>query len=224
VDLILGGCDFTVSALRWAAPAKGHDRHLLRDGFVAVADGATALVPGGRDPGEFAADALRSLWVAGANSSASGTQVWRQAIDSVRGLAGPEGATVSCSVVAVRERGTLLEFGRLGDCSVLVTLMNGEVLRLYDTRIATLDRRAARSVFRRRRLVHNRRLMNTPAGYWIFADVPEAAHHTEFLTVEADQVDAFAMFSDGLSHTNVSRVDALDDMTVVVAQRTHSGP
>ncbi|MCU1670574.1 MAG: hypothetical protein JWP40_3501 [Blastococcus sp.] len=65
--------------------------------------------------------------------------------------------------------------------------------------------------------------MNTPAGYWIFADVPEAAHHAEFLTVEADQVDAFAMFSDGLSHTNVSRVDALDDMTVVVAQRTDSG-
>src|SRR5688572_26421233 len=98
MDLILGGRGFTVSALRWAAPAKGHDRHLLQDGFVAVADGATALVPGSRDPGEFAADALRSLKTAGADPDAPGTQVWRQAIESARGPAGPEGATVSCSV------------------------------------------------------------------------------------------------------------------------------
>lgn len=218
--VLLGGNSFTASTLRWEHPSKGHDRQMVRDGFVGVADGATPLVTGGRDPGQFAARALQSLWNAGGDANLDGKDVWRQAIENVQDAAGAHTSPASCSLVAVRERGSSLEFGSLGDCSLVVELVDGDLLHANDSRIGALDRRAARALFPRRRLIRNRRLMNTARGYWIFADSPEAAEHVQWIVVSADRVAAFVMSTNGLSAAARSEGPPPDDITVVVVERS----
>lgn len=213
----LGGEPFTVATLVWSAPDKGHDRLLVAEGFVGVADGATPLAGQTADPGAFAADALQALRREG-RSAQPARENWRRAIASLRASV-VEDPPVSCSMTAVRDRGTDLEFSRLGDCAAVVTLVHGSLLRLVDTDIAPLDQRARASdspadVYR-----DHRALMNTAAGYWIVADEPAAADHVQVLTVPVVEVTGFALFSDGAAALFGADRPPDDDSTVVVARK-----
>lgn len=211
----LAGRPFDVVAYAWSAPGKGHDRALLRDGFVGVADGATPLEGQTVDPGHFAERALEALQREG-TSSRPADSVWRRAITSLRPPV--DDPPVSCSATVVREVSADLEFSRLGDCAAVVTLTSGEVRRFFDTRIAALDRLSRESDSPPESFRRHRNLMNTSTGYWIVADDPAAADHVEVEVLPVDEVQAFALFSDG-AVSLLSSHGSLDDSTLVVAHR-----
>jgi hypothetical protein len=222
VDVHLAGQRFTVTSLTWDAPGKGHDRLLVVDEFVGVSDGATPLTVGAADPGSFAAAALSALRASAAGSDLQADQMWRQAIVDARLPSVDPGRHPSCSVVAVRGRGRTLEFGRLGDCTALITLTDGRIVRLLDSVIAGLDARALRSPWPARALRRNRARANTADGYWIFAADEAAAAHVETTTFSSEDVAGFALFSDGLP-TLARAGSSVDDLAVLVAQRRPAG-
>ena len=124
--------------------------------------------------------------------------------------------TPSASLLLVEERGDLLEFYALGDCSAVVYFRDGRqpvqfrddrVDRFDDTVIAAMKEMAeatgmdilatTKTEKIRGMLAANRSRMNTPEGYWILAFCKEAFSHLRKWTVPKQEVCQVLMFSDG---------------------------
>ena len=208
--ITLGDAHFAVSALD--LPIKGQDRLLARDGFAGVADGATPVAPGPRDVGLFAADALAAI---ADHELVSLRQAVRCAIREVGHLTEDRAATPSAALAIAQARDDHLELGVLGDCLAIVRLRDGSTLVApRDPALLELDRLTAAAMGEvlqaglafaiarlqvADRLVAQRRLMNRPGGYWIFAAEPDAADHLLEAAVPLASVESFLLCSDGFA-------------------------
>lgn len=195
-------------------PNKGQDRYLVRDGFAAVADGASPVKAGGMDVGEFAELCLYTI----ADSIAAGEGLRaavRAAIKTV-GLAAPDAAaTPAATLVAVSHRDGELHFGSFCDASALVLLRDGKIRRTRpDPELARWDNESSKLMRERilagddlttarahcsvdEHLVAQRYSKNCPGGYWLLADEPAAADHLRQMCLPLASVEAMILGSDG---------------------------
>jgi hypothetical protein len=195
-------------------PSKGQDRYLVRDGFAAVADGASPVKAGGMDVGEFAELCLYTI----ADKIAAGEGLRaavRAAIKTV-GLATPDAAaTPAATLVAVSHRAGELHFGSFCDASALVLLRDGKIRRtrpdpvlarwdnesfklMHERILAGDDLTAARAHCTvNEHLVAQRYSKNCPGGYWLLADEPAAADHLRQMCLPLANVEAMILGSDG---------------------------
>ena len=195
--LHVGRSAFAVSAVNDSAQGKGHDRILCTRGFAGVADGATPLaLDWPQDVGAFAAAALESL-ARLSREELTMQEVFQRAIVEVSAEFRVEEPFLSTGVAIVRAVGRDLEVATLGDCGALV-VEGADVVQLQDQSLTRLDAAARASGPRQdQELVRNRRLMNRPEGYWIFARNHEAAQHVLVHRVPAEGVRAVLLYTDG---------------------------
>jgi hypothetical protein len=196
----LAGAPFDVDSLVVSHPGKGHDRVLVEDDFVGVADGATPLGTDWPNAGDFAATALRCL-AERARDQSLARDFWSAAILAAAARTGAVQPRASCSAAVVRGiDDDRLEVSVLGDCTALIEV-RGRTVRLYDPTIQRLDHlvTAYEDEARAAVLLRHRRLMNSPGGYWIFATDPAAADHLHTARVARHELSALLLHSDGLS-------------------------
>ncbi len=203
--ILLAGRTWRLTVVDAPAPGKGHDRWLARDGIAAVADGATPLVAGAGDPGEFAAGLLKGL------ADHTGMAARTRLATALEGTDAAPGVSATLGTVIDTPAGPRAVV--LGDC-VVVELRDGVARLAEDKRLGRLDDRALR-VLRRRlaagdsagearagiepTLLANRERLNTEKGYWV--TVPEgrdAARHA-ILRVIDPAADALVICSDGFA-------------------------
>jgi hypothetical protein len=180
---------------------KGHDRFLVRESFLAVADGATPLAVDWRqDVGKFAEAALDALYERSIQPELPMREVWRGAIADVRGQFGEVQPFLSCSVAMVRRRRGRLELATLGDCGILAARADGSLINLVDSRLRLLDSNAKAlgdpcSVTER--LILNRKRMNKPDGYWTFSTDPAAVRGIEQRDEPESDIRSILLYTDG---------------------------
>ena len=125
----------------------------------------------------------------------------------------PDYPTAGVAVLRLRE--DRLEYLGLGDCSAAVERADGTVDALEETRLPALDGEALREMARLCRetgctmpeardalndiLIRNRRLSNTPEGYWIFDPSGVGVPHARQQSWPAGQVRAVSLLSDGFA-------------------------
>jgi len=211
-SLLVNGSSWVVEVEQHLLPTKGHDRYLVGDDFLGVADGATPLRPEWPDPGPFAAAALSALR---SEVSAAAFDVRAVFDRAIRRAASP-GPIVSCAVAVAMWHGADLTIAVLGDCAATVSLADGTSITVTDPAVTALDHAAfgGHPDEVQARLLEHRLGMNQPGSYWIFADQPAAAEHVTSETVPADLVTGLVLETDGRS----ARKGA-DDSTVVRARR-----
>ncbi|MFF0429562.1 protein phosphatase 2C domain-containing protein [Streptomyces sp. NPDC004520] len=139
-----------------------------------------------------------------------------------------------CATVAVaRARDDVLEWLVLGDCTVLVD-SNGVVRATTDDRLAQVAPRAREALTRavpgspERQRAHEvlvqeeRRVRNTPGGYWVAAADPAAASQAVTGTEPTSQVQSAALLTDGAGRlvTTFHTTDWQGYMTLL----SHGGP
>jgi hypothetical protein len=212
--VILAGHAFEIQVLDLAAAHKDQDRHLVTDGFIGVADGATPLVgahPPMADPGPFAGRVLAGL----RDASTEPLEVaLRRIIDreSAGTAADPRARTSpSCTVAVVRGYRGRLEAAVLGDCEVIVLGTRG-IRVVSDAHLRRLDRQALAELRRQLRtgvepsiarrsilplLRRHRASMNQPTTYWVVAQKREAAGHLRRGWFSVAEARAILVASDG---------------------------
>ena len=205
----IGAVAFDATALR--LDAKGQDRHLVRDGFVAVADGSSPA--DGSHGGAVAAFAERALANLHAARHRSLNHQFADAIERTAvpglGISSP-----SCAVGLVQSRGDELEIAVLADILVVVqhrgglTVVRDERVRVFDDRTGSeVARRialgeehaAARAAIRPMLEDQFTNYRNHAGGYWVFADDPRAASELITARVPAADVEAVLICSDGFA-------------------------
>jgi Protein phosphatase 2C len=198
--VLLGGREFTAAYATISHPGKGHDRLLCMDGFAGAADGATPLGAGWPDAGEFAGTALASLARA-AGGEPSSRELWAAAITAAAGSPGAVQPFVSCSVAIARTIAGDIEVAVLGDCTAVVELTDGRRVTLHDPAVPRADAQCAGLPPAERAECHlrNRRRMNTPGGYWIFATDPAAAEHVRTARLPPERIAAVLLCTDGFA-------------------------
>ncbi|MBG6219037.1 hypothetical protein IWX75_003525 [Arthrobacter sp. CAN_A6] len=144
--------------------------------------------------------------------------------EDVTGLQGL-GSQPSASVMIARTNGTLLEIFSLGDCQAVIGHHDGTVSVCHDGTVDALDSSVIeylRDLARERgvsvkearphvsdRLLRNRKLMNTPGGYWITDLTGDGITHARLHTFSAKEVMDIAVMTDGFAATvNVARIHA----------------
>lgn len=197
----VGEASLEVQACLSDVANKGHDRYLVRSGFMGVADGATPLEPHWpQDVGEFADAALSSLSQRAGNPASTLRDIWRGAVLDVLKIYGPTEPKLSTGVAIARAVGPELEVSTIGDCEILVELDSEVVNHIRDPRLRNLDALAAAkpSVEEERfQLLSTRSSMNSENGYWIFAGNPEVANHIVSARYPIRNVSALLLYTDG---------------------------
>jgi hypothetical protein len=201
IELRGSGVHLEVWTCRSDMPAKGHDRSVVQPGFLGVADGATPLESDWpANVGEFARVALTSLARFSADAKTGIRDVWQRAIAATSEKFELTGPRLSSGIAMARLVDGDLEFALIGDCEIVVELVSGEILRLFDGRLRTLDAIAAGkpdSEQEYQQLLATRASMNSAGGYWIFAGDTDAADHTVNERLPASEVAAFLLYTDG---------------------------
>ncbi len=192
--------------------AKGQDAFLVRDGFVAIADGSTPL---DRSTGglvaAFANAALSTLSRLRHKDTAS---QFAAAIAAVGGAYTAQ-TTPTCGVGLVQARGRDLEAVALADVMVLIKHVDGSFTMVRDERVGFYDNRSANAMQQLMaagatpeearagiqpliadQFAHHR---NLPGGYWVFANDPQAAREITAVGVALDSVDSILICSDGFA-------------------------
>ncbi len=121
----------------------------------------------------------------------------------------------SAGVAIVRQRDPYLECFALGDCTVTVEFMDGDVKTLEETELTRLDRQAIAEMAELSRstgctmlearkalnhvLIRNRNLLNHPDGYWIFDPTGLGIPHIRMRKAPAEQVRCVCAMTDGFS-------------------------
>jgi serine/threonine protein phosphatase PrpC len=210
---------FHVHRAEWAFPGKGHDRALVLDHFAGVADGASPLGPAWADPGPFAQQALEELARAALDRPGQVTEVFTAALEATGRLARAAPQPASCTVAVAWLDGDVVEIGVLGDALALVTSTDGSVVRLTDRTVADLDARVldVPELDRARMRREHRNRANTPEGYWIYGDAPEAAHHVVRTRLRLTDVRTVCLCTDGLQR--VPELGAMVDGTAAPDER-----
>jgi hypothetical protein len=193
-----GGRRVTATSGAYAKPGKGQDRLLVRDGFVAVADGATPLQPDWPDPGPFAEAALDRLWTARAVTDP--VVMWRMAIGELAATGQWRQPEVSCAAVTARVIGDAVELAVLGDCAAMVDLADGTAVSVTEADFGQLEAaiRALPAVERGEAWLAQRRFMNREDTYWIVGTDPAAAEHVVTWTAPLASIRGLLLFTDGL--------------------------
>ena len=206
--LRLGSGVFAVDTLD--LPVKGEDALLVADGHAVVADGATAVVPGGPSVADFTRNAVNALH---RHRELPVRDRFRAAIGEVA-VSGSTIETPCCTVASALARDDRLEVSVLCDASAFV-LCDGVVVPVVDDRLAALDARtenriatlmaagmsfadaraAVTPLLRRQR----QSAMNREGGYWVFAADPAAADHVITASFPLQSVDAVLLCSDGFA-------------------------
>jgi hypothetical protein len=207
----LADTGFSVESLLLPARGKGEDVALLRQDFVAIADGSTPLLRGKNiDAHAFAEHALEALATA---ATLPVREMFENALKSLASTARVSEAP-SCTIGLVRPVGDELEAAVLGDCTVVVTHRDSSHTVLKDERLQDFDERIARTLAAdiargsteeeatenaREALVRNRDLANRPETYWLFSGNKAAAEHVLTATVPRADVESVLLCSDGFA-------------------------
>ena len=118
------------------------------------------------------------------------------------------------SFALIRVRGGLVEFVNLGDCRILWRSPNGSSARSFgSSRVTELDASVVREMQRLHRegytshevvrkavlpmIEANRKLKNTPQGYWILDITGEGLLHVQTTVVEAADIERVLLCTDG---------------------------
>ena len=126
-------------------------------------------------------------------------------------------AQPSASVIIARTRATVLEIYSLGDCQALIGHHDGSVNVCHDHTVEALDNAVVDTMTAWARkhhttnkearphitdhLIRNRRLMNTPNGYWIADLTGVGIPHGCLETFDIAQVQDLALMTDGFAAT-----------------------
>ena len=215
LTVLVNGSSWAVEVEQHLLPGKGHDRYLVADDFLGVADGATPLRPEWPDPGPFAAAALAALRAEASAPAFDVHAVFERAIRR----AGSPGPTVSCAVAITVRHGDRLTVAVLGDCTATLRLADGRSITVTDPAVRALDAAAlgGNPEELQARFLDHRLRMNQPGSYWILADQPAAAEHVTSETVPADLVTEVVLETDGHNAP-----PDFDDSTVIRAARRSS--
>ena len=144
----------------------------------------------------------------------------RLAVDDSRVFIGEYGVTdnedlhPSSTLVAASVAGDLVDIVSLGDSPVFISLIDGSLVTMSDSRIAELDQAAVDAMVDRSRgramtgvqkraavndiLLANRQLKNKPDGYWILDPTGVALDHFNVMQFSVEDVDYVCAMSDGL--------------------------
>ena len=195
---------WTLDVHERTAVGKGHDRWHAGPGFLAVADGATPLLPSWPDPGLFAERALSALHNEVVRARRRHHVDIRAIIAEAvrRTVPTSEGSpwTASCAVALAVWHADDLILAALGDCTVRATPAIGGAVTVTDPAIARLDRAVGRldtESERSERRMAVRRSMNRPDSYWVFANDPAAGHHAHTAHLNTASVRQVELWSDG---------------------------
>ncbi len=222
-----GSTNYSVDELLLRAPGKGHDKYLVRDDFVAVADGSTPLGSADTDAETFAAEALHQLYEFRDRST---NEMFEMALaslkpESVAGIA----QVPSCTVGVLRVWNGFAEAAVLGDCCVAVRA-GGELgvvedrrLEAYDTAVAqTISDmvRAGSNLPDARRavepqLIANRNRANKSGTYWLFSGDPRAASQVRRMVFACDSLRSAILFTDGITRA-ISPFGLFEDVGAIL--------
>lgn len=152
----------------------------------------------------------------GADTSLPLVEALRHGISEVNSLHSnvcklEEGAVPASTVVMIRERDDDLDYLVLSDSALLMKLDNGETQTVVDKRVEEVAQEAMTTALQEpvgtaahaeavSRLVSaQRRLRNTPAGYWIASTAPNAADYAITGTLPLARIHEAALMTDGAS-------------------------
>lgn len=179
-------------------PAKGknQDAWAIGKNSAVVVDGATPLDSSWpQDVGEFAKRISQVITEYADQMELPTSDVWRNSILRLRNEFSPSDYLRSAGVILLRKRDEKLEVSSLGDLYVAINCHN-EYSLIHDSTISDLDMKA-KSIGGQEILIENRKLVNSPNGYWIFADDEEAANHIFINSYRLQNVTELLISSDG---------------------------
>ena len=195
-----------------AATGRGADRFLVRDGFLAVADGAIPVFEHPLDVGEFTNYALQSLYRA-YEVTKEPEEIFRRAIQETQEHFEVESIYASCSVVVAYKDGDQTVLCSLGDASLIARLEDEQddlVLPGEPENDAGPGGRLIAKLLSKEKsyglaweealpLMEERR-NNPERPLQVFGDNPGAAENLVVRRVAGDKISALLLCSDGLTH------------------------
>ncbi|WFE94873.1 protein phosphatase 2C domain-containing protein [Micromonospora sp. WMMD987] len=206
-----------VTAERPGRNRPTEDRVFTTSNAVIVLDGASQPEASTRDGGWIAERVGRRLQqLLTEHSDADLADALAETIQHVRDLHGLRpGASPSTTVSIVRWSGDDVDVLVLGDSPVVLLTRTGEIHQVRDERLAqvALDQHMALHRAIRQRggfgfhhaaewaalVGAQRRVRNSPGGYWIVEAAPEAARHAVRTTWPASDLAAVLTMTDGVS-------------------------
>jgi len=191
-----------------------------------VLDGASGAVRAGvtdaPSDGRWYVEQLNDFLRANCDASTPLPEVLRRGVETVAGrfLELPGASDLDrveqplAAGAVVREREGHVEFLLSADCSIAVQRPSGAVEPILGDGPRELDARVLDAIRRleredgltheeardrtREAIVDNRRQLNTPGGYWALSLTPRAVDHARGSTLDVEDVERIALFSDGL--------------------------
>jgi hypothetical protein len=141
--------------------------------------------------------------------------------------------TPSATVILVRERSSALEYLVLSDSTLLLDMAAGLLIvrddrseQLLQEKVAAVHGHRTGSTHHKERLAElieaQRKLRNTPGGYWLAASTPDAASHAITGTVPLDELRRAVLLSDGA--TALVDVYGRSTWTAVLDRLSSAGP
>ena len=213
------------------------------DVLVAV-DGATGLsgrhqIGVGSDAQWFANNLAQDILMLAADRHRSLPQVLDAALDRCRArlrrMQVPLEGFASASVAVARLGAEHLEFVSVGDCTALLTMVDGRVERIADGAVAKLDDRVVRAAVdlaARERisvreaigkqsalLKRHRALRNRQGGYWIAEPNGTAVDHATARRFPISEVSEVALLTDGFAavHDLTRQVEGWRELAELLA-------
>ncbi len=212
----------------------GEDRLCLLENMYCVLDGATPIkrttFAGYHSSAEWMADCLAEHikkepdylqpYPLMCKSFVDAVETVRNTFENVHDLPCLTTAALQC-------RDRQLQCWVLGDCSIYLLMKDGELCRITDTRVAHFSEKTvqvktaainrgedpATAVLEQR--IRNKAMMNQLGGYWTVGFNGDFANEFVECTVEADQVQAVLLCTDGLdrlfTHYGVAPQEVLSE-------------
>jgi hypothetical protein len=213
-EIHLGSTRFRYEAISAPAPAKDHDGYLISDDFVAVADGLTPVEGGSaEDLRRYVHRLLLNLENKSASSNAR--EALRQTVRVVgSAFPGSISMTPTCALAFVRAHNEAIEEAVAGDCTIVIHMRNGDVLRVDDSRMGAFDSVVIRDIAERMQkgagyeqaladalpqLRANRAAANRAETYWVIGNDDRVADELVCQSHLLDEVDALLVCTDGFA-------------------------
>jgi len=222
-SISLFGGFWSVRILSEPANGKNQDAWAIGKNSAVVVDGATPLDSSWpQDVGEFANRISEVITEFADQTELPTSDVWRNSILKLRNEFSPSGYLRSAGVILLRKREEKLEISTLGDLYGAINCQN-EYSLIHDNTLSNLDMKA-KSINGQEILIKNRKLVNSPNGYWIFADDQEAANHIFVKSYRLQNVTELLISSDGyMRNRDIDSKTIFDDIrsSGLIAPRFH---